>query len=71
MEELIKEAENMRAELLEVMLNIPYDFEPNYTIAITQVADFLKKLIDRKGNIVDIGEVWHNVAKNQTGERIF
>ena len=59
MKELIKEMENMRAKLLEVMLNIPYDFEPDHTIAITQVADFLKKLIDRGDNIVDLGVVWH------------
>ena len=64
MKELIKEAENIRAKLLEVMLNIPYDFEPDYTIAITQAADFLKKLIDRKDYIVDLGEVWHTLDLN-------
>ena len=65
MKELIKETENMRAKLLEVMLNIPYDFEPNYTIAITQVADFLKKLIERKDNIVDLSEIWKDGNKEK------
>ena len=63
MKELINGAENIRAKLLEVMLNIPYDFEPDYTIAITQAADFLKKLIERKDNIVDVGEVWHDITE--------
>ena len=67
MKELINEAENIRAKLLEVMLNIPYDFEPDYTIAITQAADFLKKLIERKDNIVDLSEVWHNTDEEPKG----
>ena len=65
MKELINKAENIRAKLLEVMLNIPYDFEPDYTIAITQAADFLKKLIERKDNVVDLGEVWKDGKKEK------
>ena len=65
MKEFINEAENIRAKLLEVMLNIPYDFEPDYTIAITLAADFLKKLIDRKDNIVDLSEVWKDGKKEK------
>ena len=61
MKELIREAERLREKLLEVMLNIPLDFDSDYTIVITQAADFLKKLIDRKDNIVDLGEVLHTL----------
>ena len=61
MEELIKEAERLRVKLLEVVLHIPYDFDPDDTIALSQTTDILKQLYGRKDNIVDLGKVWHGV----------
>lgn len=63
MEELIKEAERLRVKLLEVVLHIPYDFDPDDTIALSQTTDILKQLYGRKDNIVDLGEIWHNVRE--------
>lgn len=69
MGKIIKEAETLWWKLCNAMLNIPYDFEPDHTIAITETADFLKKLSGRKDNIVDLAEVWHNVDEEPDGTR--
>lgn len=72
MKELIKEAEELYNQLNGIPMEIfsnrtnkdPYGV--NYYIRemgdlTCKMLAFLKKLIDRKDNIIDLGEVWHSV----------
>ena len=71
MKELIKEAESLYNQINEIQLDIVksrldvcearkwkaiYEMET----AMCYVFQFLKYIIDRKDNIVDLGEVWHS-----------
>lgn len=71
MEELIKEAEMLYKRINDIQLSlirsrINNDGEGNRTaisemeIAMCSAFLFLKCIIERKDNIVDLGEVWHS-----------
>lgn len=72
MEELIKEAEKLYKQIDKIQLDLLksrldvceekkwsdiYEMET----AMCAVFQFLKCIIDRKDNIVDLGEVWHSI----------
>ena len=72
MEELIKEAEMLYKRINDIQLSlirsrINNDGEGNRTaisemeIAMCNAFLFLKCIIERKDNIVDLGEVWHTL----------
>lgn len=72
MEELIKEAEMLYKRINDIQLSlirsrINNDGEGNRTaisemeIAMCSAFLFLKCIIERKDNIVDLGEVWHTL----------
>ena len=82
MKELIEEAESLykqidKAQVHLINARLQKDEEGKKSAisemetAMCDVSRLLKCLIDRKDNIVDLSEVWHNVAKNQIGERVF
>lgn len=71
MEELIKEAERLYKNIDNIQLmwvkSTKDSYEEGKIFAIglmhatmNSVSQFLKCLIDRKDNIVDLGEVWHS-----------
>ena len=71
MKELIKEAEKLykqidKAQVHLVNARLQKDEEGKKSAisemetAMCNVSQFLKCIIDRKDNIVDLGEVWHN-----------
>lgn len=74
MEELIKEAEKLYKQIDKIQLDLLksrldvceekkwsdiYEMET----AMCAVFQFLKCIIDRKDNIVDLGEVWHEISE--------
>ena len=82
MKELINEAENLykqidKAQVHLIKARLQKDEEDKKSAisemetAMCNAMQLLKCFIDRKDNIVDLSEVWHNVAKNQIGERVF
>lgn len=71
MEELIKEAESLYGQLNEIQSGIVFNRTINdvgginYNIRkmedlMCDVLQFLKCIIDRKDNIVDLSELWHS-----------
>ena len=79
MEELIKEAEKLYKNIDDIQLmwvkSTKDSYEEGKIFAIglmhatmNSVSQFLKCLIDRKGNIVDLGEVWHEVNNEPNDE---
>lgn len=74
MEELIKEAEGLYLELSRITESLMFarlhdDYDllhgcrnelENFALSVMQT---LKCLVDRKDNIVDLGEVWHGVEE--------
>lgn len=74
MEELIKEAESLYKQINEVQQGLVFNRMNkdqggiNYSHCKMEdiccdVLQFLKCIIDRKDNIVDLGEVWHDIAE--------
>ena len=72
MEELIKEAESLYQQIDKIQLDLvksrldvceerKWKTISEMAAAMCAVFQFLKYIIDRKDNIVDIGEVWHSV----------
>ena len=72
MEELIKEAESLYVRIDNVQLGLvksrldvceeqKYKAISEMETIMSDVFQFLKCLIDRKDNIVDLSEVWHSV----------
>ena len=64
MEELIKEADEMYDKLMRVIrhINTP-EFDKDDSIAIIEASQLLRRLVERKDNIVDLSEVFHNAAE--------
>ena len=71
MEELINEAERLYKQIDEIQLDLvksrldvceeqKWKAISEMETAMCEVFQFLKFIIDRKDNIVDLGEVWHN-----------
>ena len=71
MEELIKEAERLYKQIDEIQLDLvksrldvceerKWKAISDIETVMCAVFHFLKCLIDRKDNIVDLGEVWHS-----------
>ena len=74
MEELIKEAEKLYKNIDDIQLmwvkSTKDSYEEGKIFAIglmhatmNSVSQFLKCLIDRKDNIVDLGEMWHEISE--------
>ena len=72
MEELIKEAERLYKQIDEIQLDLvkcrldvcekrKWKAISEMETAMCGTQQFLKCLIDRKDNIVDLGEVWHTL----------
>lgn len=59
MKELIKEADEMYDKLMRVIrhINTP-EFDKDDSIAIIEASQLLRRLVERKDNIVDLSEVW-------------
>ena len=80
MKELIKEAESLYNQIDRIQLDLVKSrldvCEKQKWKAISEmettmcaVLQFLKFIIDRKDNIVDLGEVWYNVNQEPDGTR--
>lgn len=74
MEELIKEAESLYNQIDRIQLDLiksrldeseerKWKAISEMETAMCAVFQFLKCLIERKDNIVDIGEVWHDITE--------
>lgn len=72
MKELIKEAEKLykqigekRRDLVIARTSCSAEMNSlavaNMEVAMCEVFQFLKRIVDRKDNIVDLGEAWHSV----------
>ena len=66
MKELIKEADEMYDKLMRVIrhINTP-EFDKDDSIAIIEASQLLRRLVERKDNIVDLSEVWHKYNSKQ------
>lgn len=66
MEELIKEADEMYDKLMRVIrhINTP-EFDKDDSIAIIEASQLLRRLVERKDNIVDLSEVWKDGKKEK------
>ena len=73
MEELIKEAESLYQQIDEIQLDLvksrldvyeerKWKAISDMETAMCAVFQFLKCLVDRKDNIVDLGELWHDIS---------
>ena len=78
MEELIKEAERLYKQIDEIQLDLvksrldvceerKWKAISEMETAMCAVFQFLKCIIDRKDNIVDLGEVWHGIDEEAHG----
>lgn len=76
MEELIKEAENLYNQIDEIQLDLiksrldvceerKWKAISDMETAMCAVFQFLKCIIDRKDNIVDLGEIWKDGNKEK------
>ena len=74
MEELIKEAESLYQQIdkiqldlvksrLDVCEELKWKTISEMETAMCAVFQFLKCIIDRKDNIVELGEVWHDIKE--------
>ena len=74
MEELIKEAEGLYWQIDKVVWNLIATREnkddegkkkaiSDMETAMCGTQQFLKCILERKGNIVDLGEVWHDIKE--------
>lgn len=74
MEELIKEAERLYKQIDKIQLDLikfrldvceeqKWKAISEMETIMCDVFQFLKCLIDRKDNIVDLGEVWHDITE--------
>ena len=66
MEDLIKEADEMYDKLMRVIrhINTP-EFDKDDSIAIIEASQLLRRLVERKDNIVDLSEVWKDGKKEK------
>ena len=80
MEELIKEAEMLYKQIDEIQLDLvksrldvceerKWKAISEMETAMCNAFQFLKCIFERKDNIVDLGEVWHNVNQEPDGTR--
>lgn len=74
MEELIKEAERLYKQMDEIQLDLvksrldvceeqKWKAISEMETAMCNAFQFLKCIIERKDNIVDLGEVWHEISE--------
>lgn len=74
MEELIKEAEKLYKQIDEIQLDLvksrldvceerKWKAISEMETAMCAVFQFLKCIIERKDNIVDLGEMWHEISE--------
>ena len=80
MKELIKEAENLykqidKAQVHLINARLSNDEQDKKSAisemetAMCNAMQFLKCMIDRKENIIDLGEVWHNASITEEADR--
>lgn len=80
MKELIKEAESLYQQIDEIQLDLiksrldesegqKAKATDEMETAMCAVFQLLKCIFERKDNIVDLGEVWHNVDEEPDGTR--
>ena len=80
MEELFKEAENLYTRIDKIQLGLvksrldvceekKWRAISEMETAMCAVFQFLKCIIERKDNIVDLGKVWYNVNQEPDGTR--
>lgn len=80
MEELIKEAERLYKQIDEIQLDLiksrldesegqKAKATDEMETAMCEVFQFLKCILERKDNIVDLSEVWHNASITEEADR--
>lgn len=63
MNKLIEEAERLYKQIDELQGKLAFNLSNDNNETLIKAECFISNIIDRKDNIVDLSEVWHNVAK--------
>lgn len=71
MNKLIKVAEELYKQIEELQGKLAFNLSNDDNETLIKAKCFISNIIDRKDNIVDLSEVWHNVVeKPDRGEDI-